>query len=314
MPPAHTPPTPRLPLSLRLQGCGFLEFASAGAAAAAVEKNGEDLMERPMKVTPAETKPARGAGGAGGAAFGGAEHNPGEPNSEVYVGNLSYDVDDDSIKSALADCGTITNIRWITDRESGEFKGAGFIQFGSLEESAKAVAMHGTDVLGRPIRVAYAKGKPERAGGNDRGGAGGKKFENKLSEKPEGCTKVFCGNLSYEIDDDSMKKFFGDCGDVVAIRWLTDRCAQPSAAGWPAARSRAQPHSRAGTMRAGADAVATHPPSPWHARAPPLLRRNTGDFKGVGFVDFGTEAAVDKAIKKAGERLLGRPIRIDYAS
>uniref|UniRef100_A0A7R9UX02 RRM domain-containing protein n=1 Tax=Diacronema lutheri TaxID=2081491 RepID=A0A7R9UX02_DIALT len=248
----------------RFKGCGFLEFESAAAAAAALAKNGVDLMERPMKVTPAETKPAREPkAGAGGGGFGDRPHEVGEPNLEVYVGNLSYSIDDDSIKAALKSCGTITNIRWITDRDSGEFKGAGFISFSSLEESAKAIAMHGQDVLGRPLKCSYAKGRPDKAGGGG-GAGGGKKFENKLSEKPEGCTKIFCGNLPYDIDDDKMKSFFADCGEVTAIRWLTDK--------------------------------------------------TTGDFKGVGFIDFGSEAAVDLAVKKAGQPLSGRPIRIDFAN
>ncbi|KAJ1619003.1 hypothetical protein T492DRAFT_1088881 [Pavlovales sp. CCMP2436] len=239
----------------RFKGCGFLEFESVEAANAAIAKNGEDLMERPMKVTTAETKPAR----APAAGFGDRPQEAGEPNLEVYVGNLSYSIDDDSIKVALKDCGTITNIRWITDRDSGEFKGAGFIQFSSLEESAKVIAMHGQDCMGRPLKTSYAKGRPDKPAG-----AGGKKFENKLSEKPEGCTKIFCGNLPYDIDDDKMKAFFKDCGDVTAIRWLTDKV--------------------------------------------------TGDFKGVGFVDFGNGASVDLAVKKAGEQCSGRPIRIDYAN
>jgi nucleolin len=241
----------------RFKGCGFLEFESAEAAAAAIAKNGEDLMDRPMKVTPAETKPAR----ADKPGFT-QPQEVGEPNLEVYVGNLSYDIDDAKIKAAMEQCGTITQIRWITDRESGEFKGAGFITFSSLEESAKAIGMHGADVMGRPLKCSYAKGRPERPGG----GAGGdrKKFENKLSEKPDGCTKIFCGNLPYDINDDTMKSFFKDCGSVTAIRWLTDK--------------------------------------------------TTGDFKGVGFIDFDSEGAVELAVKKAGEYCGSRPIRIDYAS
>jgi nucleolin len=243
----------------RFKGCGFLEFDSVESANKAIGKNGEDLQDRPMKVTTAETKAPREK--TPGKGFD-QPQEAGAPNLEVYVGNLSYNIDDDSIKAALKACGTITNIRWITDRDSGEFKGAGFISFSSLEESAKAIAMHGQDVLGRPLKVSYAKGRPERPAGA--AGAGGKKFENKLSEKPEGCTKIFCGNLPFDIDDDKMKAFFADCGTVTAIRWLTDKV--------------------------------------------------TGDFKGVGFVDFDSEAAVALAVKKAGEQCYTRPIRIDYAN
>ncbi len=39
--------------------------------------------------------------------------------------------------------------------------------------------------------------------------------------KPEGCRKLFAGNLSYDIDDDTMCDFFKDCGTVIGLRWLT---------------------------------------------------------------------------------------------
>ena len=44
-----------------------------------------------------------------------------------------------------------------------------------------------------------------------------------------------------------------------------------------------------------------------------LEDKNTGDFKGSGFVDFHEVEAVDKAIKLNGDKLLGRAVRIDYA-
>jgi RNA recognition motif-containing protein len=40
-------------------------------------------------------------------------------------------------------------------------------------------------------------------------------------EKPPGCRKLFIGNLSYEIDDDTLVKFFEGCGTMTGLRWLT---------------------------------------------------------------------------------------------
>ena len=39
--------------------------------------------------------------------------------------------------------------------------------------------------------------------------------------KPEGCKKLFAGNLSYNIDDEAVVDFFKDCGTLVGLRWLT---------------------------------------------------------------------------------------------
>ena len=41
--------------------------------------------------------------------------------------------------------------------------------------------------------------------------------------KPEGCNKLFMGNVAYEIDDDTICNFFKDCGEIVGLRWLTHK-------------------------------------------------------------------------------------------
>ena len=42
-----------------------------------------------------------------------------------------------------------------------------------------------------------------------------------VQDKPEGCRKLFIGNLSYEIDDETIVDFFKDCGTLTGLRWLT---------------------------------------------------------------------------------------------
>ena len=44
-----------------------------------------------------------------------------------------------------------------------------------------------------------------------------------LSEKPDACRKLYCGNLSYNIDDEAIVDFFKDCGKLVGLRWLTHK-------------------------------------------------------------------------------------------
>ena len=41
------------------------------------------------------------------------------------------------------------------------------------------------------------------------------------TEKPEGCRKLFAGNLSYNIDDETIVDFFKECGTLIGLRWLT---------------------------------------------------------------------------------------------
>ena len=173
----------------------------------------EDEEEAPMKMK-------SGASGAGFAAAPAA--NPGG-GTEVFMGNLSWAIDEASLQEACKDCGTITNCKWLEDRDTGKFKGCGFISFETPEAAAKAVALNGTEILGRAIKCDFSQGKKDNGKGDKGGGAGEVR---PMTAKPEGCNTLFAGNLSFDIDDDQMKAFFADCGEVASIRWLTDRDTQ----------------------------------------------------------------------------------------
>jgi len=190
---------------------------------------------------------------------------PALANEKLFLGNLSWNIDDDTIKDFFKDCGTPNDIFWLEDKETGKFKGCGFITFDTKEEAVKAQAKSGEYVMDRDIKIEFAKPRPggERGGfkkgaGNDRGAS------RPLSERPENCTTVFAGNLSWDVDDDSMREFAKDAGEVKSIRWVTDR--------------------------------------------------DTGDFKGCGFIEFYDSESVDKFVKKNGEDMLGRNLRLDYAA
>lgn len=65
-------------------------------------------------------------------------------------------MDDDAAKAFFKGCGKIKKIRWLTDFETGEFKGCGFIDFYQTESTDMAVALNGQQCLGRDIRLDYA--------------------------------------------------------------------------------------------------------------------------------------------------------------
>jgi nucleolin len=175
------------------------------------EPEEEEEEEPPMKMK-------SGKSGAAGASATKSAAPSAEATCEVFMGNLSFQIDEASLQEAFKSCGTISSCKWLEDRETGKFKGCGFITFASPEDAAKAVAMNGTEVLGRAIKCDFSQGKKPSAGG-----AGGKFEPKPQSAKPAGCTTLFCGNLSFDIDDDKMKAFFKDCGEVSSIRWLTDK-------------------------------------------------------------------------------------------
>lgn len=144
--------------------------------------------------------------------------------TRLFLGNLPFAVDETSLGAFLP--GTVTHIKWITDKETGKFYGSAFCEMDTPEHAAQAVAMAGSQLLGRPIKINFAPAKQGDVwppvnkvvtGGGQAGGSGVKA----MSEKPEGCLKLFIGNLSYDIDDDQIIKFFANVdAEVKAVRWL----------------------------------------------------------------------------------------------
>lgn len=93
---------------------------------------------------------------------------------KLYVGNLPWSLNNDSLKELFASYGEITEAVVITDRMSGRSKGFGFVTFADEAIAEKATAeMNGKDIEGRKIVVNVAKPREERpAGGGFRPGGG----------------------------------------------------------------------------------------------------------------------------------------------
>ena len=99
-------------------------------------------------------------------------------SAKLYVGNLSYETSEASIRTAFEAHGEVASVNLITDRDSGRPKGFGFVEMGSAEEAQKAkTALDGTQMDGRAIKVDVAKEMTPRAprsgGGYGGGGYGG---------------------------------------------------------------------------------------------------------------------------------------------
>jgi len=87
---------------------------------------------------------------------------------KIYVGNLSYNTNEDSLRNLFQAYGTVVSAKIISDRDSGMSKGFGFVEMNSDDEASAAIAgTNGADLDGRQIRVNEATGpKPRRS--NDR--------------------------------------------------------------------------------------------------------------------------------------------------
>ncbi|MDD5040440.1 MAG: RNA-binding protein [Patescibacteria group bacterium] len=82
---------------------------------------------------------------------------------KLYVGNLSYNVNDDQLRDAFAQAGTVTSAQVVVDRISGRSRGFGFVEMASDEEAQAAVeAMDGKELDGRALKVNEARPMADR--------------------------------------------------------------------------------------------------------------------------------------------------------
>lgn len=93
---------------------------------------------------------------------------------KLYVGNLPYSVTESALETAFSAHGRVESVKLITNRDTGESKGFGFVEMSSDSEANAAIAgLNGTDLEGRPMKVNEAKPQTGRSGGGGRGGYGG---------------------------------------------------------------------------------------------------------------------------------------------
>ncbi len=95
-------------------------------------------------------------------------------SKRLYVGNLSWDTDDNTLRNAFESDGrTVAEANVIIDRDTGRARGFGFVEMGSEEDAQGAIAaLDGTELDGRNIRVSEARERAPRSGGNGGGGGG----------------------------------------------------------------------------------------------------------------------------------------------
>ena len=93
---------------------------------------------------------------------------------KLYVGNLSYDVDNSSLEALFATYGTVKSAEVIHDRDTGRSKGFGFVEMADDNAAQEAIrGLHNTQQNGRPLTVNEARPREERSGGGGGGGYGG---------------------------------------------------------------------------------------------------------------------------------------------
>ena len=94
---------------------------------------------------------------------------------KLYVGNLPFSANDDSLMEMFQQVGQVESAKVITDRDTGRSKGFGFVEMSNDQEAQQAISkFNGADFDGRSLTVNEARPMaPREGGGGGRGFGGG---------------------------------------------------------------------------------------------------------------------------------------------
>lgn len=153
----------------RPRGFGFVTFATRSEAISAMEKlDGTELDGRTIRIS--ESKPREKTNGPFNA--------NGSAEVKLFVGNLSFDTQTDSIKALFESIGPVNDCYMPTDRGNNRPRGFAFVTMPSNQAEEAMKRLTGQDLDGRAIRIEEAGGKKAsrddfRGGGGAYGGGGG---------------------------------------------------------------------------------------------------------------------------------------------
>jgi nucleolin len=144
---------------------------------------------------------------------------------ELFVKNLSWNTDENKLGEFFGKFGEVVNVKVLYDKMTGKARGLGFVEFGTRAEAQEAIDNASSlECDGRLLQVTFSDQKPERPqnggfGGNNNQRGGDRNFGGNQRSNYDGERHtVFVGNLGFKTTEDSVKRFFSDCGNVVGIR------------------------------------------------------------------------------------------------
>ncbi len=89
----------------------------------------------------------------------------------IFVGNLSFGATEDAVRSLFEAYGTVERVSIVTDRDSGQPRGFGFVEMSANAEADRAIAeLNGRELDGRALNVNEARPKTDRGGARQCGG------------------------------------------------------------------------------------------------------------------------------------------------
>ncbi|KAK5953112.1 nuclear localization sequence binding protein [Knufia fluminis] len=170
-------------------------------ATKANKRKAEEEPERAVKKAKAE---AEGTDSAG--------------SKNLFVGNLSWNVDEDMLRETFGEHGELTGVRVMYDRATQRAKGFGYVEFANASDAAAAYkAKKGFGLDGREMNVDWASVKPDNPNKmQDRR----QTYGDQLSEPSD---TLFVGNLSFDVGQEQVSEAFAPYGTIMSVRLPTDQ-------------------------------------------------------------------------------------------
>ncbi|EQC51830.1 hypothetical protein [Bacteriovorax sp. DB6_IX] len=79
-------------------------------------------------------------------------------NAKIYVGNLSYNIENSDLENLFSEVGSVVNVNVVRDRDTGRARGFGFVEMQSKDDADKAINdLHQRDFMGRALVVNMAR-------------------------------------------------------------------------------------------------------------------------------------------------------------
>jgi cold-inducible RNA-binding protein len=89
----------------------------------------------------------------------------------IFVGNLSFGATEDSVRTMFEAYGSVDRVNLVTDRDTGQPRGFGFVEMSNSAEADRAIAeLNGRELDGRALNINEARPKTDRASGGGFGG------------------------------------------------------------------------------------------------------------------------------------------------
>ena len=96
----------------------------------------------------------------------------------IFVGNLDFGATEDAVRSMFEQYGAVERVSIVTDRDTGQARGFGFVEMSANADADRAIAeLNGRELDGRALNINEARPKTERSFGG--GGGGGQRRNNR---------------------------------------------------------------------------------------------------------------------------------------